>query len=662
MLCTIASMRALLLLGLLIATSLSLPSPASAQGWGTLGLEEESKDAPAKPEPRGVLRFDPHRVASPQALLEALWRVDWWITNSARLFTPDQARAEILEVHLDLLEDWLTGLDTSLLRQEVRETHFDPAITFTERVFLTWDIVPDNAILWQQTRDQALDDLRLQRPAQALARYRNFREAHIIGANPDQVLLFLRHMGAARVRAGGPAWRQECLALYRQEVAALLGEYPQFQGMSEYGMRSGILETLYEAPTIRHRVWRIRALLDLLTASGSEGYQTLLDYQAMEGEAAFLPYPEKVALDGGGLGLPLLRELLDDPTLPPHRRKGLLAVALEHAQQPVSNSLTLPRDLLKGKVTLYPYSQDDRAWLEAAFRDFLLAGDIVGGTLDPVFVGDSGPKLPTSLRQAATLLLELADPLAEVDRLLESGDPSAQAVALATLSLALEEGSSFAPDEWLGTEEAYNEVVTPFLEAGAVPELRDLALLVLTQLAQSPMPLQGTRAVQATTHIALCEALVTDALPARADLARVMALSWYRRGIGLDLLREYVPAIRDYAAKVDATRLSLDAILDLLAFARGLDATAEVGTSAAALFPPEQHLGFIDQALDRMSLFHRVVGLEEVMADLELLLQQGMQLSPATSKGLIGLLNYRESLMIHPDVALAMEAMLAEAL
>lgn len=661
MLCTIAFMRTLLLLSLLIATSLSLPTPVTAQGWGTLGLEEESTTTHEKAEPRDVLRFNPHQVASPNALLEALWRVDWWITNSARLFTPDQARGEILEVHLDLLEDWLTGLDTGLLRQEVRETHFDPAITFTERVFLTWDIVPDNATLWQQTRDQALDDLRLQRPAQALARYRNFREAHTIGANPDQVLLFLRHIGAARLRAGGPAWRQECLALYRQEVAALLGEYPQFQGMSEYGMRSGILETLYEAPTIRHRVWRIRALLDLLTASGPEGYQTLLDYQTSEGEAAFLPYPEKFALDGGGLGLPLLRELLDDPTLPPHRRKGLLAVALEHAQQPVSNSLTLPRDLLRGKVSLYPYSQEDRAWLEAAFRDFLLAGDIAGGELDPVFVGDSGPKLPTSLRQAATLLLELADPLAEVDRLLGSGDPSAQAVALATLSLALEEGSSFAPDEWLGTEEAYNEVVTPFLEAGAVPELRDLALLVLTQLAQSPMPLQGTRAVQATTHIALCEPLLTDALPARVDLARVLALSWYRRGISIDLLHDYVPAVRGYAAQVDATRLSLDAILDLLAFARAMDTTSGWEPGSTLLLTPDQRLGLIDQAFDRMSLFHRVVGLEEVMAELELLVSRGSQLTPATIQGLTALLNYRESLMIHPDLAQAMEALLAEA-
>jgi|GEM_PF-3736732 len=645
-----------------LALSLTLISAVhAAPSMEDLMGGEKDKSKAEKPQPRDVLRFNPHTVQSPTELLDAIYQVDWWITQSARKFEAEDARSEILAVHLNLLDDWLTGLDPEVIVSEERDAHFDPPITFTERVFLSWDVRTDSPDDWRVIRDLALDDLRLKRPERAIQRYREFFAGSEIVADPDQVLLFLRQIGAARLRSGGPAWRDHCLALYGTTSDALLTKHPQFMGMATYATRSRLLESLYEDPNVHEEVWRLRAILDLLTASGPGGYQTIITYWQSSDEP-FLPYPEKIALDGGGLGITLLRMVLDDVDLTADQRKGLLAVALEHAQSPTTNSLAFPQELMTGRITLYPYAPEQRTWLEGQFRDYLVS--VTDSAIDPpvIFPADgSAAKVPEFLRERAVLLLEFADPLAEVERLLASEDAQAKAIGLATMAMALEEASDFTTEEWIGTEATYLSLVQPYLHAGD-RVLRDLALVVLLRLSRSPVPLEAERFTLTSTAIGLLIALQEEADPAYRDVPRIMALSMHRRGIALNQIRALVDSVDAYADAVDLSTLGLEASLELLSFIRALaDPAQNPPNQPLFVFPilePNDRQVLIAVALDRMTLFARFNALEPLIDDTEYVVTAGHPLIPELRVQLENLAGHRESYMLHPDVADRIDALL----
>ena len=566
--------------------------------------------ADEKPPLRAVLNFHPRQCQSPQELLDGLQRVDWWVAHSATKLTPQGARDELLGLHFDNLAEWLLALPVDTLAAEPRDDSYDPPITLTEKAFLSWDLQVKDRKAWLEVKDLALDDLRFRKPEAALSRYREFAAKHDPIAMPDQVLLFTRQIAADRVRAGGKEWINNLVALYDSKAGDLLSRYPEFLAMGQFVGRTPALEELYNGSRVELAVWPLETILEILTATGPDGYQAILRYRDAAGEQAFLPYPERLALNGGGLGYPLLTSLLSDPALPLPRRQAMLAVALDHAATPRRGSIDLANDLITGAAVLYTYAPDQVAGLADQARLVLNTGDNDPAELDTlvVFPPSGAPEVPQPLREPASMALRFPDPFGEVDSLLKSAEPRAQAIGLAAMALALENTIDFTADEWAGTEPAYLNAIAPFLGGSTPPVTRELALLVLLRLANNPVAVSSTVAVQLTGVSGSLDWLTADDAPQPYQIAaRVLALRWLHRGLGFEVVVRFAVAVRAYAETADPGTLGLEAALDLLRFNADLLATAGAGIS------PTARLGIASSALDKMNLFGKYEGLQQVL-------------------------------------------------
>ncbi|MEO7994110.1 MAG: hypothetical protein ABI743_06895, partial [bacterium] len=442
-------------------------------------------------------------------------------------------------------------------------------------------------------------------------RYRAYQASAEVVASPDQVLLFAHQWAAARVAAGGEAWITGLSAAYLRAATKLMSEYPQFAALDSAAGRSAQLASYYASPRVKALVDPLTTIRQLLIASGPAGYQALLDMHA-ETPPVFVPFPEELALAGGGQGLALLTDILNTPGVDPATRRSLIALALDHATS-TANAINLAQGLLQGATVLYGYDETQRTQLADLGRGLLLDGGGLGEGVDAtalvIFPNDAAPAVPNELQAPARLIMRFPDPPAEIARLLSTGDVQTQLVALAALAMTVDQAADFTPEEWAGTEPGYIGMVTPFLADTADSRARDLALLVVLQLAASPLPIGDDSVAGLSPGSPSLAWLLARPEPQYGIARRLLALRWFRRGMSVEALALWVPDVRDYAVTLDLQTVGLDAAVDLVALDTDLRAATQ-----PPLVEDARLLDLCLAALDRMNLFQRFESLPLVLA------------------------------------------------
>ncbi|HYE80239.1 MAG TPA: hypothetical protein VEI97_19860 [bacterium] len=606
-----------------------------------------------QPAPRDVLDFRPYDAPTPAALLAQVRAVDWWVERTVLELPAEAAHEELLALHLQLLKGWLEQVPPQGPGAP-RDEQFDPAVTVTEKVLLAWEIQPAIQEDWRALKDRALDVLRLGRAEEIAGNYQAFCAEQHCAASPRQVQLFVRMVAAHRASLGGPSWARGLIDLYAESADEFLAIYPAFAKLSQVTGRSTQLEELYESPLIAELAGPLGATLEILAAMGPEGYAAIAGYRTARGSAAFLPFPERIALIGGGAGLPLLVDLLGDPSLAAEVRQAMLAVALEHANGTPYDTLNWPRLLLAGEAPMGGYAPEQLASLAGHVRELLLSDalpDLDGPAV--TFTPSGEGVLHHALAARALLLLTLPDAEIEITGLLINPAPEARGLGLAAVALWLEDPDGISNTQWEACEDAYlRAAVRVLLDPASDPDLQSLALLVVLRL----MPSTGRLEPVEPWLVELAAALATQRHELNADGAlRRLTLDWMSRQVPLTALQPLLPIVVDYAESLDSESVSLDTALELLKFHQVL-ADSRVLPEARPDLEPLTVQGLAAAALDQALLLQRLDMVPPVRGLLESERHRGNPVSEAVKAQIRRAIAALSTTIAQPSLASPWEA------